>query len=178
MLPMSTNTVLGAKPRNGPPRQGRSSPSIRPKVRTALAIEPPVDPMETMTSASPLLTSRVATATEEFGLVRMARTGCSSSRILSSEGTTRTERPDRSCLASSRSTGSGSPTSIISALVALAAAMAPCTVSTGPWSPPMASMATRTGAAPSSIFFCIVFLPRLTGVPPGTTVPFAKGPYT
>ncbi len=51
------------------------------------------------------------------------------------------------------------------------------TVSTGPWSPPMASIATRTGPVPFSVDFCIVFLPRLTGVLPETTVPFAKGSY-
>ena len=51
VLPISTKTVRGARPRNGPPIQGRSKPSIRPNTSTALAMEAPVEPMDTSASA-------------------------------------------------------------------------------------------------------------------------------
>ena len=88
LLPMSTSTVRGATPRKGPPIHGRSSPSIKPRMKTELAIDAPVEPIDTNRSASPLFSNLVATKIEDLGFRRSPSMGCSSSPILPTEATT------------------------------------------------------------------------------------------
>ena len=86
LLPTSRMAVWGAREMKGPPTQGRSTPGSRPRPRAAEAIAPPVEPIDTIASALPVLTRPVATATEARGFLRRARTGCSPSVTLPSGG--------------------------------------------------------------------------------------------
>src|SRR5829696_3894173 len=121
---------------------GRSTPFRRPSRRTAAAIPAPVWPAVTTASASPRRTRSVATRMVASFFSRSAIAGCSSMPTTWLAWTIRT-LGGRS--PASRMMTAVSPTRMtVSAGLARAYATAPGTISVAPWSPPMASTATRT----------------------------------
>ena len=122
---------------------GRSIPGIIFMTNLEIAISAPVLPAETQASASPFLTRFTATRIDESFLLRKAREGDSCISTTSEAWTTRSRElaadfPSSGCSDSSRPTR-----------IRLAAGWASRkrrdagTVTDGPWSPPMQSMAMR-----------------------------------
>ncbi len=118
---------------------GRLTPRIRPMPMAAAAIAAPVDPADTMPTASPEATNRAAVVTEAPFFSRIAVAGSSCIPITSGACTIGNVA---SWSARIGSIASVSPTSTTSTPRA-AASMAPRTVSKGARSPPMASRAMR-----------------------------------
>ena len=125
---------------------GREMPSIVRSLISAMARNAPLLPAETTASASPCLTRFTATPSEVRSHERRPRRATRSIAIASGACTTRT----RSAPGPRRSgrTRASSPTSRISASNSCAASSAPATVSSGAWSPPIASTAMRPLRAP------------------------------
>src|SRR5438477_505582 len=69
------------------PRAGRSTPLIRPWIKSAAAMMAPEFPAEVQPSARPSLHRRAQTAIDESGLLRTAWAGCSSMAIACVQGT-------------------------------------------------------------------------------------------
>src|SRR2546425_3620662 len=121
------------------PSAGRSTPLMRPWIKSAAAMTAPELPAETQPSARPVLQIRAHTAIEESGLLRTACAGCSSIATICVHGTSWS----RGWLSRRGCTDAGIPTSEMSMPYSVAARAAPLTISLGAWSPPMASTAIR-----------------------------------
>src|SRR3989442_667312 len=123
-----------------PQSAGRSMPRMRPSVMSAAAIVAPVFPAETTASASPVFTITVATPIDVSPRLRSAFAGCSS--IATTSRASRTAMPSRSVAPSARRSASSRPTSTRSAGPPFSRYnSAPRTISSGAWSPPIASTA-------------------------------------
>ena len=120
---------------------GRDTPRSRPTTKTAAAMAAPVDPADTMPSASPVATRRAATVTDASFLSRMAEAASSPISITWVAGTTPMASPAPAA-ASWAVIRSRSPTSTVS-MPFRAAARVPWTISPGARSPPIASTAIR-----------------------------------
>src|SRR5712691_11628719 len=130
---------------NMPHSAGRSIPRMRPSTRSAAAIVAPVLPAETTASASPCLTIDVAIPIDVSARLRSAVAGCSSipttsfaSRMVMPGGIS---APTCVRIASSRPTSTRSDAPPFCRYN-----RAPRTISSGAWSPPIASTAIFTGA--------------------------------
>ena len=123
-----------ASPGRGTPGSGRSR-------SRAVATMPPVEPADTTAAASPRRTSWQATATLDRGRRRLA-SAPSSMASLSSAGTMSTRRPGTPVVASAWRSRAAGPVSRIWMPCSRWAASAPATISSGAWSPPMASTAS------------------------------------
>src|SRR2546421_856220 len=132
---------------NIPQSAGRSIPRMRPRTSSAAAIVAPVLPAETTASASPCLTIAVATPIDVSARRRRAVAGCSSIPTTSCAGRIvipgGTSAPRALRIWSSRptSTRSDGPPSF-------RYNKAPRTISSGAWSPPIASTAIFIRARP------------------------------
>src|SRR5256886_1083762 len=130
---------------NMPHSAGRSMPRMRPSTRSAAAIVAPVLPADTTASASPCLTIDVATPIEVSARRRSAVAGCSSMPTTSFES--RSVIPGGISAPTSLRTASSRPTSTRSDAPPFCLYnRAPRTISSGAWSPPIASTAIFTGA--------------------------------
>src|SRR5439155_10184620 len=130
---------------NMPHSAGRSIPRMRPRTRSAAAIVAPVLPADTTASASPCLTIAVATPIDVSARRRRAVAGCSSipttscaPRIVMPGGVS---APRVLRIASSRPTSTRSDVPPFCRYK-----RAPRTISSGAWSPPIASTAIFTDA--------------------------------
>ena len=123
-----------------PQRAGRSIPRIRPSTRSAAAIVAPVLPADATASASPCFTISVATPIDVSPRRRRALEGCSS--IATTSVAFRMVMPGGTEEAMIRRSSCSRPTRTRSASPPLARyKSAPRTISSGAWSPPMASTA-------------------------------------
>ena len=123
-------------------RAGRSTPGRRFRWRIAEATPAPVWPAVTTASASPSRTRRMATLMLASRLRRTATAGGSSMPTVSEACTMRT--CDGSGSSMKGRMRASSPTRMTStSLCRRAQSTAPRTTSSGAWSPPMASTATR-----------------------------------
>src|SRR6267143_460529 len=130
---------------NIPQSAGRSIPRMRPRTRSAAAIVAPVLPAETTASASPCLTIDVATPIDVSARRRSAVAGCSS--IPTTSLASRIVMPGGIWAPTSLRTASSRPTSTRSDAPPFCRYnRAPRTISSGAWSPPIASTAIFTGA--------------------------------
>src|SRR2546430_3786447 len=120
-------------------------PRMRPSTRSAAAIVAPVLPADTTASASPCLTIDVATPIEVSARRRSAVAGCSSMPTTSFES--RSVIPGGISAPTSLRTASSRPTSTRSDAPPFCLYnRAPRTISSGAWSPPIASTAIFPGA--------------------------------
>ena len=126
---------------------GRETPSIVRSLIKAIATKAPLFPAETTASASPCLTRCTATPSDVRSQERTAVDG-ERSMAIDSGAWTRVMRSTTG-EGSSERTRASSPTSTTSTSNSCAASNAPATISSGAWSPPIASTAIRarfTGA--------------------------------
>ena len=129
-----------------PQRAGRSIPGMRFRMSTAEAIVAPVFPALTTASASPRFTSSVATPMDVSVRRRSSDDGCSCISTTSRASTT--VIPGRGAVPSAARTDSSRPTRTMSATPPSARySNAPRTISSGAWSPPIASTAMRISSA-------------------------------
>src|SRR6267143_7219841 len=130
---------------NIPQSAGRSIPRMRPRTRSAAAIVAPVLPADTTASASPCLTIDVATPIDVSARRRSAVAGCSS--IPTTSFASRIVMPGGIWAPTSLRTASSRPTSTRSDAPPFCRYnRAPRTISSGAWSPPIASTAICTDA--------------------------------
>ena len=144
VAPTSRRNVYLFSVGSATPKAGLSIPEIRPTTRTPPATMAPVLPAEMQPLASPLLTISIASLRLEFLFFLIAIVGCSSMPICSSawimemrflilEETSSSKGAIIDSFPTRTSSRSG---------FSLQAAAAPLQISTGPWSPPMASRAS------------------------------------
>src|SRR5256886_1513568 len=130
---------------NIPHSAGRSIPRMRRGTRSAAAIVAPVLPADTTASASPCLTIAVATPIDVSARRRSAVAGCSS--IPTTSCAARIVMPGGISAPRSLRIGSSRPTRTRSDGPPFSRYnRAPRTISSGAWSPPIASTAIFTGA--------------------------------
>ena len=136
LAPASSRTV-GLEPGTGigVAIAGRLTPLIRPMRNSAAAIVAPVLPAESIALAAPSRTASAARTSVESFLRRTPWAGSSCISMTSLAGISGS--PPRS----TRSPRSSGPTSA-TGVPAAAAVLAPATMMSGAWSPPMASTAT------------------------------------
>src|SRR5262245_5461999 len=136
---------------------GRSIPGSVRSTKCAVAMRAPVSPALTAASASPLLTRSMATRIDESFLRLTAVAGDSSMATTSAACRTRTRGDPPPRRRSSASIASRRPTSTtVAAGCDSRKRNAPGTVTAGPWSPPIQSIARVTllatiGPAPTDV---------------------------
>ena len=143
-LAPTSSTTVGVPSGKMAAIAGRATPLILPMTKAEAASAAPVDPADTIPTASPSATRPAATITDAPFLDRIAAAGSSAISMTSGAWTTGS-RPSNS---SRRAPSTASSPTRTTSTPRSAASRAPETVSCGAWSPPIASRAIRAMTEP------------------------------